>query len=342
MKAESYYDILGVPTSASTDEIKKAYRTLAMTWHPDRNPGSLEAEERFKEIAEAYSILSDDEKRRNYDMDAESFKVRSKAPGAWTEWSWMDDILRNKKREDRSCKPAARRGEDLETSMWISLKESVSGFEVDLEVPRSEQCPTCGGIGAQTSSAKCVECGGSGRSTFWFAKDVNGACTRCNGTGKSTTMCPKCVGRGTVTVNKVLHVKAPADLKDGVKLRLAGQGHCGVNGGSPGDAFVVIKIRRDKFFARKVNDVYCCISIDFVDAILGATVRIPTIRDSETLLEIPSGTQPGTIFTVKDEGFKRNLKGDRGDMQVRVLVKIPTSVTKHQKQLLAQHFRKRT
>lgn len=338
---KTYYEVLEVDINASSDVIKKAYRILALKYHPDRNkdPG---AEEIFKEVAEAYSVLSDDAKRRAYDAGVDCEAYTSAA--AWSEYtngSWMDDLFQERRKtESHSNRPIPHKGAHLEIPVWISLKESVSGFEVDLDIVKDELCPACGGTGTQVTSSKCTECGGTGRSTFWFARDTDTKCSKCKGTGRQTTLCARCGGKSTVSVDRTLHVKAPADLKDGLKLRLAGQGHCGLNGGDPGDAFVVIKVRRDKFFARKGNDVYCCISVNFVDAILGGLVKVPTIRDTEALLEIPPGTQPGSFFVVSNEGFKRN-NTSKGDMHVKVLVKIPTDVSETQKRFLLKHFRKK-
>jgi molecular chaperone DnaJ len=312
MISKNYYQILDISTKASIEEIKKAYRTLALQWHPDRNPNNAEAEEKFKEINEAYSVLNNIEKRKEYDITF----VRNK-------WNyWVDDLLKRKDDSQINIHPP-RKGRDLEIPVWISLMESVLGFEVDLEITKEEVCSECKNTGIRVVG-RCTECMGVGRLGFV-------SCFRCNGTGHSTASCLKCNGRGTISVDQTLHVKAPANLKDGLKLRLAKQGHCGSYGGGSGDTFILIKVRKDKFFIRKENDACCCISINFVDAILGTSVKVPTIRGTDAPLEIPPGTQPGTIFIIKNEGFKGL---SLGNMRVKVLVKMPIKISKEQKHLL--------
>lgn len=317
---KNYYQILGISKDASLEEIKKVYRVLAMKWHPDRNPDNIEAEEKFKEISEAYAVLIDETQRKKYD---------SENWGRFTlDQSWMDDLLHRGSSEPTYSSPA-RKGSNLEIPVWISLKEAAIGFAADLDIKRMEVCLECNNTG-KIPIGRCPECEGTGQSIPWFThpRTSYNKCLRCGGTGKNTRSCSKCHGVGSTYLDKKLHVKIPANLKDGLKVRLAKQGHCGFCGGESGDAYIIIRIRKDKFFIRKQNDVYCCVNINFVDAILGASIKIPTIKGDLTSLKIPAGTQSGTSLSIKNKGF------EGGDMHIRVFIKIPTKITKNQKQLL--------
>ena len=351
-----YYDVLGVSRDASEAAIKKAYRKLAMKYHPDRNK-EAGAEEKFKEISEAYGVLSDDEKKRQYDNFG-----HAGIDGRYTQ----EDIFRNINFDDifgdlgfggfgnifdmffggggRSTRRTGpQRGADLRTDIEITLEEAYKGIKTNVSFPRLDRCETCGGSGAKpgTSPSTCSTCNGSGqmsyskRTPFGQFTSVT-ACKNCRGEGTVIeTPCSDCRGRALVQKVKKISVKIPPGVDTGSRLRVAGEGEAGEKGGSPGDLYVVIHVELHDIFLRDGNDILCEIPITFGQAALGAKIPVPTINGN-VKMNIPSGTQSGTVFRLKGRGMP-DLRGhSKGDEHVRVTVETPKKLTKRQKELLEE------
>jgi len=351
-----YYEVLGVPRDASKEEIKKAYRQLALKYHPDRNK-SPDAEEKFKEISEAYAVLSDDEKRMQYDQLGHE--------GISSRYTW-DDIFRSADFDrifrdlgfgfggfdtifDMFFGGGARRrygpqkGADLRYDMELTLEEAVFGLETEIEVPRVEVCGTCHGSGAKpgTSPRKCPKCNGTGeiRRTREFGythfTEIE-TCNECHGKGISIeNPCKDCKGTGTVQGLRRIKLKIPPGIDNGYNLRLSGEGEPGTRGGPSGDLYVVVHVKPHKIFKRKGDDLLCEAHISFPQAALGTKISVPTL-DGEAKLKIPAGTQTGTLFRLRGRGAPHLHGWGRGDQLVRVIVKTPTNLTRHQKELLAE------
>ena len=343
-----YYEILGVPRSAADDEIKKAYRKAAMQWHPDRNPDNKEAEDKFKEAAEAYNILSDAQRRSAYDRFGHSGFPGSGGfsgfdPSAFSEFS---DILGDffgmgdtfgasgGKRRTR-----AQRGSDLRYDLEISFEEAVFGFKTRIKIPKAETCAACSGSGAKpgTSAINCPTCGGHGQVRFqqgFFS--VVRTCSACSGTGKVVKEpCKSCQGQGRVRGEKTLSISIPAGVGTDSRLRITGEGEAGVHGGPPGDLFVVLHVREHPFFEREEHHLFCRIPITISQAALGTEVEVPTLDGAEKL-RIPEGTQSGTRFRLRGKGVPQINGHGRGDLYVFADVQIPTRLTKEQRKLLEQ------
>ncbi len=349
MRKRDYYEVLGVSRQATSEEIKKAYRQMALKYHPDRNPGDKEAEEKFKEAAEAYSVLIDPEKRRMYDLYGEE-GLRSEGFSGFSGFdssifSEFEDILGNffsfgfgdlfgsPSRRRR----APQRGRDLLLDLEISLEEAASGIEKKITLERRETCPVCQGSKVQPGTQKksCPLCQGRGQVRYqqgFFT--LTRTCHQCDGTGEVIIHpCKECQGRGKVLEKRTLSIKIPAGIDDGMQLRISGEGEAGDRGGPRGDLYVQIKIKRHKLFERKNNDLYTEIPISMVQATLGTTLKIPTLNGEETLV-IPSGTQPNTLLRLKGKGIKDIQTQRPGDLFVRVKVKIPKRLSKEEKELL--------
>ncbi len=345
MARRDYYEILGVNRQASADELKSAFRGLARQYHPDVNK-SEDAEERFKEIAEAYEVLSDPEKRAAYDRFG--FEGVSNM-GGMPDWTSVDftDLFSElfgfggfgTSRRSRS-RNAPRRGQDLTYSVTLTFEEAVFGAEKEIEITRDEVCKTCGGSGAApgTSPVRCATCGGRGevqtvRQTFLGSMVQVSVCPTCNGSGEVVTSpCPTCHGRGLERITSRKVVPIPAGVDNGTQVRLAGEGQPGVNGGPNGNLFLEIKVKPHKFFKRKQNDIILDLSINVAQAALGAELQIPTIDGLETL-HIPAGTQPGKVFSMKGKGVPYVRSSGRGDQLIVVDVDVPTRLTGEQRQL---------
>ena len=339
-----YYEILGVERNASGDELKASYRKLALEFHPDRNPGDKEAEENFKEAAEAYEVLRDPEKRAIYDqyghqgLEGTGF---SGFGGFEDIFSSFSDIFEDffgfgTRRRSRS---RVQRGADLRYDMRLSFMEAAFGTETTIDIEKMENCPACNGAGCEpgTQPETCRQCGGMGqvsRSQGFFT--VRTTCPTCRGNGQTIpNPCSSCRGRGQVMDTKKVSVKIPAGVDNGSRLRLNGEGEAGMYGGPPGDLYVFIAVEPHEFFERNENDVICRIPISFVQAALGDKIEVPTLNGEKTM-EIPKGTQPGDVFYFHGEGIPSLRNGRRGDQIIQVNIKTPTHLSKKQEALLKE------
>jgi len=352
MAKKDYYEILGVGRDASQEDIKKAFRHLARKWHPDVNPGNKEAEERFKEINEAFQVLSDAEKRAQYDQFGHAaFKPEDFA--GFRTFSF-DELFRNfgfgdifdvfsgfGERKRRGRQP--EQGADLKYELEITLEDAFRGMETEIEVPRFEECSVCKGSGAKpgTSPKKCPKCGGTGeirtvrRTAFMQSINIS-PCDRCDGDGTIIdTPCKNCRGSGKERKTRKVKVKIPAGVDNEQYLRLSGQGEAGFKGGPPGDLFVVIGVKEHEIFERHDTDLFCKTTIDIGTAILGGEVTVPTITGKATL-KIPPGTQSHTVFRLRGQGMPHLKSSKRGDQLVKVVVRIPEKISKKQEQLIRE------
>jgi molecular chaperone DnaJ len=340
-----YYEVLGVSRSASIDEIKKAYRKLALKYHPDKNPGDAEAEERFKEGAEAYSVLSDSDKRARYDRFGH--QGVSGVGGGFDSAQFADfadilgdlfgfgDLFGGGGRSRRGNR--AVRGNDLRYDLQITFEQAVFGTEASLTIPRAVTCGTCEGSGAKpgTSPVTCTGCGGIGQVRFtqgFFA--VARTCPQCGGAGRTIKeRCHECGGAGRVRQEKTIQVKIPAGVDDGTRLRVGGEGESGFNGGPPGDLFVFLSVDEHEQFTRRDYDIHSEHAISFTQAALGAELETQTV-DGVQPLRIPSGTQPAQVIRLRGRGVPYLDGSGRGDHFVHVTVRVPRNLSPEQRELL--------
>ncbi|MBS1226136.1 MAG: molecular chaperone protein DnaJ [Candidatus Aminicenantes bacterium] len=352
MAKKDYYQVLGVARDAAPEQIKKAYRQLALKHHPDRNPGSKEAEERFKEAAEAYSVLADAEKRSVYDrfghdgLRGEGYQGFSGFDSSVFED--FEDILGNLfgfsfgdlfGGRERSRGSRRSRGRDLALEVEIGLEEAAAGVEREIKLSRAETCPACKGSKRKpgTTAASCPTCGGRGQvryqqGFFTMAR----TCPQCQGGGEiNASPCESCQGKGHVKEKRALKVRIPAGVDDGSRLRLVGEGEAGDQGMPSGDLYVVTRVRKHPFFEREGNDLACEITVSFTQAALGARIEIPTLEGNE-VLKVAAGTQPGEIIRLKGKGVQDVAGRRKGDLFVKVLVKTPENLSKEQKALLGK------
>ena len=345
-----YYDILGISRNADEEGIKKAFRKLAIKHHPDKNPGNKEAEERFKEINEAYSILSDSQKRRAYDLfghagagvGGEGFGRGGGFDFDFGRGGFNDifsDIFEDFFGSSTRTRSRAERGTDLRYDLEISFDDAIFGKEIKIRIPRWETCPDCRGTGAKAGSTlkTCTACRGAGQVRYqqgFFT--ISRACGHCHGQGRIISeFCMKCRGEKRLQKERTLTVKLPAGVDNGSRLRLAGEGEPGENGGHPGDLYVVITVKEHPVFSREGNHILCEVLISFTQAALGASVEVPTLK-GKTELKIPPGTQHGKIFKLKGLGAPDPRGYENGDLVVKVKVAIPTKLTDRQKELLQE------
>lgn len=355
MSKRDYYEVLGVSKTATQDELKKAYRKLARKYHPDLNKDNPEAAEKFKECNEAYSVLSDEQKRAQYDQfGPEAFENGGMGggPGAGGfggfggfGGSGMEDIFDmffgGQGRGGRSNNAGPQRGADLRYDMEITFEEAAFGVEKEISLKRAERCEHCHGEGAEPGSKveTCPECHGSGYIRFtqntMFGQMVNERpCSRCHGEGKIiSNPCKECGGSGTVKKTKKLKVKIPAGVDNGSRLRVGGEGEAGLKGGPSGDLYVYLYVKPHKFFERDGTTVLCEVPINIVQATLGAEIKVPTL-DGQVTMKVPEGTQPGKVMRLKGKGIPSLRGGGRGDQLVRMKVVVPTKLTDKQKDAL--------
>ncbi len=336
-----YYEVLGVGREASDQEIKSAYRKLALKYHPDKNPHDKSAEENFKEAAEAYSVLSDPEKRARYDrfghsglqggfsgFDPATFGDFGDILG---DFFGFGDIFGSSRRRG-----GPERGADLRYDLKISFREAAFGLKTKIKIPRQETCGSCDGRGTAKgkSPLTCPTCHGGGQVRYqqgFFS--ISRTCGQCNGSGKIIKdPCEVCKGRGLVRKEKVLEVKIPAGVDNGSRLRIQGEGEAGSHAGYPGDLYVVIYVEEHPFFQRQGNNIYCQVPIGVATAALGGEITVPTLEGEEKL-KVPEGTQGGTVFRLRNKGIVSLGERGRGDQFVTVNVVIPTKLTKEQRQL---------
>ena len=343
MAKKDYYEVLGVNRDAADDEIKKAYRKLAMKWHPDRNPDNPKAEEHFKEAKEAYEILSDAQKRAAYDQYGHAGVDPSAAGagGAGFGGNFADafgDIFGDIFGGGRQ-RSTVYRGADLRYNLEVSLEEAARGTETRIRVPSLQECSTCKGTGAKpgTQPVTCTTCSGHGQVRMqqgFFS--IQQTCPRCHGTGKMIqSPCGACSGAGRVKQQKTLSVKIPAGVDEGDRIRLSGEGEAGVNGGPHGDLYVVIHIKQHAVFQRDHNDLHCEMPISFTTAALGGEIEIPTL-DGYAKIKIPAETQTGKVFRLRGKGIKGVRSNTHGDLLCHVVVETPVNLTARQKELLME------
>lgn len=346
MGKRDYYEVLGVDKNASENEIKSAYRKLARKYHPDVNKAP-DAEEKFKEVKEAYDVLSDPQKKANYDQFGHADPGQASGFGGFSgaeDFGGFGDIFDmffgGGRRQDPN---APRQGADLQYNLSLEFKEAVFGKEVEIELPRTETCGTCHGDGAKpgTRPETCSVCHGTGQQEIVqntaFGRIVNRRiCQNCQGQGQIIKeKCPTCRGAGQVKKRKKINVTVPAGIDDGAKLRISGEGEAGMNGGPPGDLFIVIHIKPHEFFERDGYDIYCEVPITFAQAALGDELEVPTL-DGRVKLKIPAGTQTETYFRLRNKGVPRLRGYGQGDQHVKVVVVTPTKLTERQKELLQE------
>jgi molecular chaperone DnaJ len=347
MSKRDYYEVLGVSRTANETEIKSAYRRLAVRFHPDKNPGDAAAEDKFKEAAEAYSVLADAEQRQRYDRFGHA-GVSSGAGQAWGApgFGGIEDILGDLfgfsdvfGGRAGSRRTAAQRGADLRYDLEITLEEAYNGMTAQLRIPRLESCETCKGNGAKpgTEPENCSTCGGTGQVRYqqgFFS--VARTCQPCRGTGRVIkTPCEDCRGAGRIEREKQMEVKIPAGVETGSRLRVQGEGESGTQGGPSGDLYVVIHLAEHERFERQGSNLYASQPLTFAQAALGSDVFVATIEGEEKI-KVPAGTQTGTVFRIKGKGMPVLGGRGRGDLFVSVSVVTPTSLTREQRKLLEQ------
>jgi molecular chaperone DnaJ len=335
--ATDYYEMLGVSRDASDSELKRAYRQLAMQCHPDKNPGDKAAEERFKQISEAYAVLSDPDKRAHYDR----FGVAPGVGGGFDATGFgtlFEDIFENFfAGGGRGRRTRAARGEDLQYELKITLEEVATGVETKVQLPRLEPCQTCEGSGAEagTKRTTCDTCRGQGQVRFNQGfLTVARTCPKCQGEGEITkNPCKACRGEGRQRAERLLSIKIPAGIEDGMQLRLSGEGSIGVHGGPPGDLYVLVRIREHASFSRHGADIVCEVPASFAQLALGAEVEVPVL-DGSASLTIPAGTQPHEVLRLRGKGLPHLRGRGRGDACYRVLLEVPQKLNAKQREAL--------
>ena len=343
MSKRDYYEVLGVAKDASDRDIKKAYKRLAMKFHPDRNPGDAKAEEQFKEVKEAYEILTDGNKRAAYDQYGHAGVDPNRGGGAGPQdfgdifGDMFGDIFGGGRRGGGSRGPA--RGADLRYNMELTLEEAVKGVSKDIRVPSLQSCEECNGSGAKkgSSASSCGTCHGAGQVQMrqgFFA--VQQTCPTCRGKGKIIKdPCRKCHGEGRYEKSKTLSVKIPAGVDTGDRIRLAGEGEAGEQGAPAGDLYVQVHVKEHNIFTRDGNNLYCEVPISFAHAALGGEVEVPTL-DGKVKLKMPTETQTGRMFRMRGKGVKSVRSHSTGDLICKVVVETPVKLTEHQKKLLKE------
>ncbi len=351
MAKRDYYDVLGLSKGASADDIKRAYRRLAIKYHPDKNPGNKEAEEKFKELAEAYEVLSDPSKRQRYDQFGHD-GLRGAGMRDYSHMNVQDigdifsdifgdfDIFGSRGRSRRGRQPnAPTRGYDLETTVELTLEEINSGAEKTIEFTRQDLCPSCSGSGCAKGKkpVRCPSCGGTGQvqkaGLGGFFQMVS-TCPSCQGQGQVIKdPCSKCKGKGTVPTNRRVNVKIPAGVHEGQGIRVSGEGEPGRNNGPRGDLYCYVRVKAHPFLMREANNLIATVPISFTQAALGASIEVPSLTGTKQL-RINPGTQHGNVFRIKGQGLPDLRTGSRGDELIRVAIEIPQRLTNDQEKIL--------
>ncbi len=347
MSKRDYYEVLGVGRDADVQEIKSAYRKKALQFHPDRNPDNQQAEEHFKEAAEAYSVLGDSDKRASYDRFGHQGLTGAGAggfngfdPNVFSDFSdifgdffGFSDLFGGGARRRTS----RHKGDDLRYDLEISFEDAFRGLSAEILIPREELCSRCQGSRAEPGSGPvtCQTCRGRGEVLYQQSfLSIRRTCAQCGGSGKVIRQpCAQCRGQGTVRAERRLKVNVPPGVDNGTHLRLSQEGQAGYNGGPPGDLYVVLRVKEHPIFARDGSDIHCALPINIAQAALGAEIRIPTLDASETLT-IPEGTQHGARFRLRNLGMPQLNGNGRGDLYVHVEVKVPAKLTRDQRRLL--------
>lgn len=353
MAAKDYYDVLGVGRNATEDEIKDAYRKLVRQYHPDTNKDNPDAEKKMAEINEAYTVLSNKEKRAKYDQFGQVPPEGAGFPGGGYGVNFTDDLgsfadifdtmFGGGGRSQRPRGQVVYEGADIRTDVSITLQEAFSGKTILIDLQRFDKCPECEGTGAAkgTKPETCPDCRGSGQvkrtqQTFLGTFQTVGTCPRCGGSGKIiSSPCPKCKGETLIKATHKIEVKIPAGIEDGMRVRLAGQGDSGKNGGRPGDLYVMVHVKPDKIFTREGANIYSQVTISMYEAALGAEITIYTI-DGKEKISIKSGTQPSDTMTLKSKGMPYLNSSRRGDHIINFKVTVPKKLSQKEKSLLKQ------
>jgi molecular chaperone DnaJ len=362
MAKRDYYEILEVTRTSTTEEIKRSYRKLAVKFHPDKNPGDHTAEEKFKELGEAYDVLMDTDKRAAYDRFGHGafaqgtagarggggagfhdpfdiFREVFGAGGGGGGGGIFEQFFGGAQGGQRADRDGKQRGSDLRYDMQIRLEEAAAGCDKEIEVSKLESCDVCNGSGAESGSkaVSCRDCGGRGQviSSRGFFQ-VSQTCPRCRGTGQVIERpCRKCNGEGRVEAPTRIKLKIPAGIEDGSRLRSMRNGEAGIRGGPPGDLYVVVHIKEHEVFEREENNLFCEIPVSFVTAALGGELNVPTL-EGQAQLKVPAGTQSGTSFKLRGKGIPALNSSSRGDLIVRVVVEVPTKLNSEQRQKLTE------
>ncbi len=346
MAKKDFYELLGVQRNASAEEIKKAYRKLAMQYHPDRNAGDKGAEQKFKDLNEAYDVLKDEQRRAAYDRFGHAaFENGGRAGGAGdfgfaTGFADIFDEMFGEFMGGRRGQGTSNRGNDLRYNLEITLEEAYKGKQTSVRVPTLAACEACGGSGAEAGSRpiNCPTCQGHGRvraQQGFFT--IERTCPSCNGAGRVIeNPCRQCGGQGRARREKTLAVTIPAGVEDGTRIRLAGEGEAGMRGGAPGDLYIFLAVKPHRFFQRDGANIQCRVPISMPTAALGGTIEVPTIDGGRARLNVPAGTQGGHQFRLKGKGMSVLRSPARGDMYVQVVVETPVNLTKRQQELLRE------
>jgi molecular chaperone DnaJ len=358
-----FYQTLGVDRKASADEIRKAYKRLARKYHPDVNPGDKGAEERFKNISEAYDVLSDAKKRQTYDRQGYYSDAEARAgatTGAWrqpVDFSGFDfsdfasseggprtggagnfsDVFSQFFQGGQAAAEQPSKGSDLEYQVNIGFWEAIRGTTVRLNIPVQKTCPVCGGSGATGGEVTCPQCKGTGKTSQMVGNmRFNVTCPRCGGLGKIRNTCPKCGGEGRITEPESIEVRIPAGVQDGFRVRVPGKGNAGPYGGPRGDLYIITKVAAHPFFERKGDDIYTKVPVTVTEAALGSKVEVPTVDGNRALLKIPPGTACGQKFRLREKGVTSVRTGQRGDQYVEVRVEVPKAEDERTRAILRE------
>ena len=351
MPGNDYYKVLGVPRDAKAEDIKKAYRRLARRYHPDVNPGDTSSEERFKQISEAFEVLSDPKKREVYDQygyySEQAAAGAAADAGSMFDFSRFDaanfrdvfsEIFSQIRSQASSTRPQAARGADIEQPISISFEDAMHGTTAKIEVSRSEICESCQGKGESSGGkSTCPACKGTGQQGVQGG--VTFRCSQCGGSGKISSICSSCRGSGTLPRRETISVKIPAGVDTGSRVRITGKGHAGTAGGPPGDLYIITNVAAHPYFKRQGDNIYCTVPITVPEAALGAKIEVPTV-DGKARLRIPPGTQSGQRFRLRERGAPSlRAGGVRGDQFVDVKIILPKVISEETKELLQRYAR---